>query len=158
MLLLDTSKHTIVKIFIILVLSISVFGCNSEGISRTEEVKSSEFSSLSEKILQIEKYVSFRRKYYNLDFSINYHDNSTGVIPAPNDWDIRIIAIVPKNEISSWISGMKLSIDPIDQRWLQDISSNINYQYIREWYKLYDQKVVGIDRENGVIVYRNATY
>ncbi len=158
MLIFYTSKHIIIKIFFILALSISVFSCDSKGISRTGETKSSEFSSLSEKILHIEKYVSFRRKYKNLDFNINYHDNSTGAISAPSDWDIRIIAVVPKNEISSWLSGMKLSIKPIDQRWLQDIPSNINYQYISEWYELYGQEFVGIDRENGIVVYRNTTY
>lgn len=157
-LLLYILKHRAIKVLVVLILSMNVFSCNSEDISRTEKIKSSEFSSLSEKILHMEKYVNFRRRYIDLDFNINYQDNSIGAIPAPSDWDIRIIAVVPKNEISRWLSGMKLSTENIDKTWLQDIPSNINYQYISEWYELYGQKFVGVDRSKGIVVYRNVTY
>lgn len=146
------------KIFIILIASIMMFSCDSVDTSKTAKITSSNFSSLDKKILTLEKYVYFRRSYNSLDFSIDYHDNSTGFLTAPSDWDIRIIAIVPKNEINHWVSGLTLSTKPTNTAWLHGIPSNINYQSITEWYEQYGQEWVGVDRVNGIVVYRNVAY
>ncbi len=133
-----------------------IIGCGSD--SKTTNTKSSIFKTNQEKIQFLEKYITFKRSYKKLDFHINYQDNSTGMVPGPSDWDICLVAVVPPFELEKWVIGLeKLKITP-DKIWLSKIPTKINYSKITEWYQLSSDSVIGIDRNNNVVVYRNFKY
>ena len=101
----------------------------------------------------MQRYFIPKRKYQKLDFAINYHDNSTGSIPGPSDWDIALVAVVPQAALTEWISGIKKLPQMPDIKWLVRIPSDIDYSQISEWYYIGFSSVVGINRDSGVVVY-----
>ena len=151
-------KHLSVILFFWLSFSLLMTGCdNSVDKGKTTNTLSSEFSTLEEKMLFLQRYFNPKRTYQKLDIAIVYHDNSTGGIPGPSDWDIRLVAIVPPIEIDLWISGLKKMPQTPDTKWLSRIPTNIDYSTINEWYDMGFSSVIGINRELGLVVYRNVT-
>jgi hypothetical protein len=111
---------------------------------------------LAERIQFVEKYVNFRRKYAKLDYDIMYQNNGGGMVPAPSDWDIRLIAVVPKTEIEAWVPvGAEKKDDP-SPAWLKDIPGTIERDEITEWYRK-SGIVIGVDRERSIVAYRNTS-
>ncbi len=145
------SVSTIVLIFLLVL----VLGSCDE--SKTTSTKSSNFDTKQEKIQFLERYLTIKRNYEKLDFYINYHDNSTGMIPGPSDWDICLIAIVPKIELKEWIKGQKKIEDIKDKMCFDKVPTQIDYSKIKEWYQYDIHSFVGIDPINRIVVYRNAT-
>lgn len=138
--------------------SFSLMGCDSSiEQSKTTNTLSSEFSTLEAKVEFLQRYFTPERNYQKLDFAINYRDNSTGMIPGPSDWDIALVAVVPPVELNTWISGLKKSLQTPNTKWLARIPTAIDYSQISEWYDSGFSSVVGINRDSGVVVYRNVT-
>ena len=70
--------------------------------SKTIKTTSKNFGSKTEKIKFLKSYLNLEyENFTDLDFYIDYQDNSTGMVPAPSDWDIYIIAKV--KDIEPWI-------------------------------------------------------
>jgi hypothetical protein len=40
-------------------------------------------------------------------FAIEYHDNSTGMIPGPSDWTIWAAVLLPQGAMPSWLEGAR---------------------------------------------------
>ncbi len=139
-------------------LSFSLMGCDSSiEQSKTTNTFSSEFSKLEAKVEFLQRYFTPERTYQKLDFTINYRDNSTGMITGPSDWDIALVVVVPQAELDAWISGLKKLSQTSDIKWLARIPTAIDYSQINEWYDIGFSSVVGINRDSGVVAYRNVT-
>ena len=128
-------------------------GCNKTSGPASTETSSTKFSTLSEKVEFLEQYVVFRRTYEDLDFVISYVNNSGGMVPAPADWDIRAVAQVPPAELAQWTKGMKPTSSP-DIDWLSVLPDGIDHSGVSEWFQS-GNRLVGVDRKNAIIVYRN---
>jgi hypothetical protein len=132
-------------------------GCSNPKSSLTTSTISTQFATLDEKITFIQKYLKVNRAYQDLDFVINYNDNSGGMIPGPGDWDIRVIAKVPAAEIVLWTSGL----DPIksaNSAWVKTLPARIDYTGVSSWYKARGANLLlGVDPKNAVIVYWHTT-
>jgi len=111
---------------------------------------------LADRIQFLEKYVTFRRTYEKLDYEIMYQNNGGGMVSAPADWDIRLIAVVPETEIDDWVPAEKEKSDPSAPAWLEGLPGGIERQGITEWYRK-SGTTVGVDRERSTIVYRSAS-
>ena len=83
--------------------TLTLTGC---GDCKTTNTKSNIFKTLNDKQIFLEKYVSFKRKYSFLEFHISYNDGSCGIIPSPTEWDIKIFATVPIENINDWSDGL----------------------------------------------------
>ncbi len=143
------------KIFIISCLLI-IFACGESGPPSTRKASSS-FATTEEKVAYLHQYVPFKRTYTDVDFLVWYQNNSGGMVPGPSDWDIRVIAIVPIDELSKWIVGYTKVDKSYDLAWVKEISTSINYSDSFEWYQS-GRIIVGIDRLKSIIVYRNSTF
>ena len=104
----------------------------------------------------LENYVTFRRQYQKLDYEIMYQNNGGGMVPAPSDWDIRLIAVVPETEIEAWVpAGAEKKDDP-SPAWLNDLPGTIEREGLTEWYRK-SGTMVGVDRERFIVAYRSTS-
>src|ERR1700749_2803184 len=60
------------------------------------------FATLDEKVAFLERYVTFRRHYEQLEYGVFYQNNGQGCVPGPGGWNISIIARVPSRELAEW--------------------------------------------------------
>lgn len=60
----------------------------------------------------LEDYVRFDRSYEQLAFTVDYRDNSGGLVPGPSDWDICVRAVVPAEELDAWTRGLSPAASP----------------------------------------------
>ena len=127
---------------------------NTRGLDTTETT-SAQFKSLAEKVVFLETYVSFRRTYENSNLISVIYNNRGGMVPGPSDWNIRIIAKVPENELKDWTRDISITATP-DLSWLSTLPTGIDYRGISMWYKD-DYRIIGVDEANGIIAYQNAT-
>ena len=59
---------------------------------------------LSDRVKFLQQYVTFRREYVDLEYNVVFQNNGGGRgIPGPSDWDIRIVATVPPEQIQAWV-------------------------------------------------------
>ncbi len=122
----------------------------------SRHTRSFEIKSLGERVRFLEQYISFKRHYRALEFDIDYHDNSGGLVPGPSDWDIALVAVVPAQELSQWTKDTTpVSLMPSMAPTF--VNSKVDVSGINEWYES-KQKVVGIDRARSIVVYRIWTY
>jgi len=129
--------------------------CENSGGPPTTTTSSRQFKTLAEKIAFLEHYVRFRRTYFALDFNITFHNNGQGRVPGPSDWDIRLIARIPKAQMVLWTKDLHaIASAPTD--WLDALPAGISHSGITDWYQN-SGRWVGINRVHGVVVYRNTT-
>jgi hypothetical protein len=128
-----------------------VAGCGSPAASGppTVNTDSSKFATHAEKVALVEKYVSFRRSYESLDFTINFL-NGGGT--SPSEWDIRLIAVVPEAEISQWTAGF--TAGGSGGEWIKTVPTSLDLTGVTEWHTA-ASRTVGIDRGKRIVVYRN---
>ena len=131
-----------------------MLGCdNSSGppsIKETSEAR----PLLVDRIKLLEQYVIFRREYEQLEYDIFYQNNGGGRVAGPSEWDVRLIAVVPENEIDLWRQGVKTqSLDAIPD-WVLQTATSIDVSSIKEWY-VEDGTTVGIDNEQRLVAYSN---
>ncbi len=131
-----------------------VVGCG-ENTSKTTQTLSTEFISIEDKIEFLEKYVTFRRPYLSLDYSIDFI-NGSGWVPSPSEWDIRLVAKVPKKHLDIWVENLTALKSPPTLNWCEKVKTVIDYTGVNEWYSS-EKKLVGVDRVNGIVLYRNHT-
>lgn len=72
---------------LILLLVVALCSCSLSvpsqppSINETSETR----PQLSDRVKFVEKYVTFRRSYEQLEYDITYHNNSGGMIPGPSE-------------------------------------------------------------------------
>ncbi len=65
-------------LLLLLIVSLVIMGCE-EAVPITTDTLSSEFSSLAGKVSFLEEYVTFRRTYNSLDYSVTYYNGGSGM-------------------------------------------------------------------------------
>jgi len=137
---------------LLVVVAALVAGCGPSG-PPTTETTSAGFATLAEKVGFLEDYVRFRRNYEQLDFAIEYHNNSGGMVPGPSEWDVRIVAVVPPPELDAWTSALSPAASP-DTALLAGVPTPIDHSGVTQWFRN-GGVLVGVDEGNAVVVYRN---
>lgn len=130
-----------------------VAGCSDNSGPPTVSETSSATAVLAERVEFIEKYVKFRRKYKQLEYDVSYL-NGGSFVPGPSEWDIRIVAMVDPNEIDQWTIPEKRNLNMETPEWVNSTAQTLEVDGISEWYTD-GGRTVGIDRERGVVAYRN---
>lgn len=126
--------------------------CGGFG-SKTTESDSTHFSTLAEKQAFLERYVTFRRHYDALNFAISYLEGGDGLIPGPTEWDVRLFALVPKESLDDWTSGL-VSTQDSDLSWVSSIPNAPPKLNSFQWFSD-GSRVVGINHEDRLVLYRN---
>ena len=108
--------------------------------------------NLEDRIEFVETYVTFRRSYEQLEYDVWFQNNSGGGIPGPSEWDVHLVAVVPSEELADWIpdGAVEMESPPTWSTSLDEIDTT----GVSEWYQL-GSGIVGLDRKNSVVVYRN---
>ena len=142
----------------LLILIMLLAGCSSNSRSTPKSVSETSASrpTLEARIAFIEQYVTFSRTYLDLEYDVMYQNNGDGMVPGPSDWDIRILAAVPAEEVVDWIPSDTARSTQKPPPWLGAMPGKIPTDGVTEWYRE-GKSVVGIDRTNSVIVYWNST-
>lgn len=144
--------HFLMRLFssLLLFLPLLLVGC---GESRSTDTSSAVFSSLKGKQAFLERYVNFRRSYEELAFHIFYSDGGGGMAPGPSEWNVRLFAVVPEEELGEWISGLK-PVETADTSWVAEIPGGPKDVNFFEWFGE-SGRIVGIDRSGRRVLYRN---
>ena len=134
-----------------------MLGCdNSSGppsIKETSEAR----PLLVDRIKLLEQYVTFRREYEQLEYDIVYRINSAGLVAGPSEWDVRLIAVVPENEVHLWRKGVELQSVEAVPDWVLETATSIDVSSIKEWY-VEGRTAIGIDEQQRLVAYRNVAY
>lgn len=88
----------------------------SPATNRTTDTSSSAFATDAEKVAFLEQYVRFHSAVDKAEFRVNFHDNSTGRVPGPSDWEIR--AVMHVADAAAWIKD-KTQREPFDLAWAE---------------------------------------
>ena len=113
-------------------------------------------TQLRQRIQMLEQYVQFRRHYLELEFDLFYQNNGGGLIPGPSDFDIRLLARVPKAELSQWRPARtKPAAAPVPQ-WVRQLPGNLLSRGMKEWY-ISPGYEVGIDSQASIVAFRRFT-
>jgi len=136
-------------------LVLTACGQSESSGPHSTDTNSSTIPELADRVAFLENYLSFRRQYKELEFHINYKNNGGGFVPGPSDWDIRLAAVIPHEELPLWTDGLASSSENAD--WLNGVKQNVDVSGVNTWYRS-GGKVVGIDKENAVVVYRLNTF
>jgi hypothetical protein len=133
-----------------LVLMLNLSSC---GKGKTTNTASTAFSTVAEKQEFLERYVKFRRSYEDIHFRISFIDGENGMVPGPTEWNIRLIATVPADEIDQWIDGLG-EVKVPDLEWIPDIPNAPTNLSDFKWYQD-DKRTVGVSRASRTVLYRN---
>jgi hypothetical protein len=138
------------RLAIVLCFALACSSDRRNGLPSTNTA-SSAFATLDEKVAFLERYVSFRRHYLELEYGVFYQNNAGGLVPGPSDWDISVIARVPPGELDGWTNGMKRVAGQPPE--LSSLASELDTSGVSEWYEAMG-KVLGLDRTRAIVVYR----
>ena len=130
----------------------------STATSGTTDTDSTKFATLAEKQEFLERFVTFRRSYEELEFRIFVPDENPRSIPGPNDWNIRVAATVPADELDDWIKEMPEAEEQESRRearWISEIPNAPTDLSNFSWYQK-ARVTVGIDRESNTVLYWNS--
>lgn len=137
---------------LIALVAAAVAGCAGDG--KTTRALSSDFGSLAERQAYLERYVTFRRDYRELQFSIAFWDGGGGALPSPSEWDIRVYAVVPAEGVGAWARGLAAASQPgLD--WVSQIPGAPADFGAFAWFADGGGVIVGIDEATGGVLYRN---
>ena len=102
----------------------------------------------------LQRYVRFRREYRELDFHVVYQSNGGGRVPGPSDWDIRLVAIVPPEELASWVPAGATTVSAFDSNWLDGVPGAERAATVTEWYSA-PGRIIGVDRVRSIVAYHS---
>jgi hypothetical protein len=137
----------------LLLLVFGILACDVQSGPRSTNTSSSAFATLEERVAFLEQYVKFRRHYRRLEFSIFYRNGADGCAPSPSEWNLDLAAEVPPDELEQWTQGLtRAATRP--QEAPSTKRGSIDASGVDEWYAA-DSRVVGVDRQHAVVVYRN---
>lgn len=75
--------------------------------TRTTDTRSAALADDTAKRAFLGQYLTLKSAVTATEFHIVYHDNSTGVVPGPSDWDIQVALKVAPTDVSRWTAGMQ---------------------------------------------------
>ena len=92
---------------------------------RSTDTWSSRFGSRDDKLSFLSCYLVSFSEILDAEYHIFYSDNSTGRVPGPSDWDIRVMLKVKTEDIPMWLDGYsEISPDAIDFGWWAEIGTD----------------------------------
>ena len=133
-----------------------VTGCAGNSGPPSASERSAARPKLADRVEFVEKYVTFRRKYDDLEYNISYR-NGDSFPPSPSEWDVRIVAMVPPGDIENWTIPQKLNVAATTPEWVTDTAHAIDATSVTEWYTD-GNRTVGLDRKHNVVAYRTFAY
>jgi hypothetical protein len=141
------------RVLVAFLTTVALDGCGVTAEPASTDMSSDALPTLERRVEFLERYVTFRRTYTDLTFHVVYHNNGGGLVPAPSEWDIRFVAVIPPTEVGAWVPPDSAAKPTTDARWLADVPGSERAAKISEWYTA-PGLVVGIDRERSVVAYR----
>ncbi len=140
----------------LLVLLMLLVGCSGNSGPPSVSETSASRAALADRVEFIEQYVSFRRKYNQLEYDVSF-TNGGSFPPAPSEWDIRIVASVNPDDVDQWaIAGKRIS-GMATPDWVGTTAKSLSVDGVSEWYRDgvdTNGRTVGIDRDLNIVVYR----
>jgi hypothetical protein len=85
-----------------LVVSMAPVACR-EAPSLTTSTRSETLPTAEERVAFLGRYLRLRSAVRDAAFAIDYHDNSTGLLPGPSDWSVWAALLLPQGAMSSWL-------------------------------------------------------
>ncbi len=86
--------------------------------NRSTDTRSSQFATDAEKIAFLQQYLTLPSPVEAAEYHIVYHDNSTGGVPGPSDWDMRVVLRVAPTQLEGWTVDMQpVAADAVDLAW-----------------------------------------
>jgi hypothetical protein len=90
--------------------------------SLTTDTSSAQFATDAEKIAFLRRYVTLYSAVETTEFHIVYHDNASGRIAGPSDWDMRVALKIAPADAPAWTSDLQeVSPAGIDLSWATDL-------------------------------------
>ena len=80
------------------------------------------------------------------------------MVPAPNEWDICLIAVVPKEDLDLCIKDLEKLVTAPDLARFEIVTTDIDYSSVNEWYQKSTNSYLGISREKNIILYSSQKY
>ncbi|HEV3191562.1 MAG TPA: hypothetical protein VGY54_13730 [Polyangiaceae bacterium] len=75
----------------------------ADSASMTTHTRSDSLPTPEERVSFLGRYLHLRSPLHDAAFVIDYHDNSTGLVPGPSDWRVWAGMQLPPGAMSSWL-------------------------------------------------------
>jgi hypothetical protein len=75
----------------------------AERPSLTTHTRSESLATPDERVLFVARYLRLRSPVSDAAFDIDFHDNSTGLVPGPSDWSVWVGLRLPPGAMPSWL-------------------------------------------------------
>ncbi|MFN8446646.1 MAG: hypothetical protein U0175_37990 [Caldilineaceae bacterium] len=127
----------------------------SPATNRTTDTSSNSFATDAEKVAFLEQYVRVHSAVDKAEFRIIYHDNSTGRVPGPSDWDIR--AVMHVADTAAWIKD-KTQREPFDLAWAEPFyRDDLHPSGEPQFYESAESRLAIFEAEQIVLFYATTT-
>ncbi len=96
------SMRVLAVVTVGLAVSMALAACRGAP-SLTTNTRSETLPTAEERVAFLGRYLRLRSAVRDAAFAIDYHDNSTGLLPGPSDWNIWAAMLLPQGAMSSWL-------------------------------------------------------
>lgn len=126
----------------------------------TTHTNSSVFRSKDEKFSFLKKYYVVISDVEDVEYIIDYYDNSSGFPPGPSDSYIRVALKINPQDIGKWLKGYEeIPAEEMGKGWLNDLpnTKEWNISSTPKYYKQNNSMMV-IYQSEGIIFERIETH
>lgn len=123
-------RYGYVVLVVLLILGLTACsGPVKRAANKTTDTRSSVFTTDADKIAFLEQYLLLASPIHATEFHIVYHDNASGGVAGPSDWDIQAVMLVSSADLARWTEGLQAvaaqdadlawayALLPREQRW-----------------------------------------
>ena len=93
--------------------------CKDNG--RSTDTRSSTLENARLRVKFLDEYAMGPTTPLDAEFHLVYHDNSGGIIPGSDDYDIRAVVKVPPDAVSKWADGCQGARIEARPQWAKDL-------------------------------------
>ncbi len=113
----------------LLVVALVVVSCGQSGPPSVHKT-SEEIPDSADRLWFVKRYVLFDREIHRIEFDI-YYKNNSGWLPAPSDRDIKLVVVVPEEQLDLWLSGNMLPTGA--GQWQHEVAREIDVSGVTQW-------------------------
>ncbi len=95
-------------------------GCKDPG--RTTDTRSDRFKTAAERVAYVKSYAQGPTAPSDAEFHIVFHDNSTGLLNAPSDWDMKFALKVTPDQVELWARGCEHVAIDLRPEWISKLT------------------------------------